>query len=62
MALGRGENHGMNQRLIKWISNSDDRPVGIVFMDFATIKRKASGEEEEESDLIHGFIKKQMWQ
>lgn len=69
MALGRGETPGMNQRLVEWCetggdgSNKDNRPVGIVFMDFVNIKRQAQGSgEESDFDLIRCFIEKQQVQ
>lgn len=67
MALGREGITGVNGHLIKWLQTSKQKPVGIVFMDFATTKWKVleqsngdNAEEEEESQLIHGFIEKQM--
>ena len=58
MALGRGTTHGVNRHLKDWCIAHQSKPVGIVFMDFVTVKRKAEhGEHEEpDHDLIRAFI------
>jgi len=67
MALGQRDTVGVNQYLIDWSRRSPQQPVGIVFMDFVTVKRAQRtlaqsnvDEEEEELDLIRVFIEKQI--
>ncbi|CAG7845920.1 SubName: Full=Uncharacterized protein {ECO:0000313/EMBL:CCA77974.1} [Serendipita indica DSM 11827] len=58
MALGRGSVHGVNQHMKDWCAANRPKAVGIVFMDFVTVKRKTGqGEQEElDPDLIRAFI------
>jgi hypothetical protein len=48
--------------LAEWLNHAPKRPVGIIFMDFATIQKKEAGWEDhdigenEEGDLIQSII------
>lgn len=63
MALGRGEVQGINQRLFKWCKSNPEGPLGILFMDFVSVKRKggrADDEEESDLELIRELVKRQL--
>ncbi|PVF99172.1 PLC-like phosphodiesterase [Serendipita vermifera] len=61
LALGRGDISGVNANLAEWLRHSPRRPVGIIFMDFATGHRNVpEGEDnhakDEGDDLIQAII------
>lgn len=57
MALGRGEVKGVNQRLVQWCRDNPDGHLGILLMDFVSIRRKTGSEEEEEdTELIRELV------
>jgi hypothetical protein len=57
MALGRGEVKGVNQRLVQWCRENPYGHLGVVLMDFVSIRRKTGSEEEEEDvELIRELV------
>lgn len=60
MALGRGSVSGINQRLVEWCQKNPDGHLGIILMDFVSVRRKEGGEDEEEdTQLLRALIKRQ---
>lgn len=59
MALGRGSVSGINQRLVEWCQKNPDGHLGIILMDFVSVRRKEGGEDEEDTQLLRALIKRQ---